>query len=274
MKKLLLFLSVIMLVNITLSAQDTLVAFKFDTPSNILTFGNTYNINNVFLRDTTFKAGPTGFTYPTGVNSDSSSLSSVSWVLGLDSMKNYYTSFSSIGYTNISVSSRHKSSNTGPKDFKLQYKVDSTGTWTDVVGGAVTCANDAFISGTLTNVPLPFVCDSQPLVYLRWIMTSNSSVGGGAIGTAGTSRIDNVFILGQLLGAIDTLPPHVDYVSVLAADSIEVKFNKAFSSATAQNTSNYTFYSGNTCTSSTLYPPDMVRLKLLVNFPAILPPDT
>lgn len=271
MKKLFLFLGVVMLVNITLSAQDTIVAFKFDTVSNLRTFGNAYNTNNVLLRDTTFKAGPAGFTYPAGAST--LALSSTKWQGGLDSLKNYYTSFASTGYKNLTVSSSQKSSGTGPRDFKLQYKVAVTGIWTDVTGGVIKCTNStSFFS--LTNIPLPAVCDSQNLVFLRWKMATDTSVGGiSLVASGGTSRIDNIFILGEPVGTVDTVAPQIQYVNVVTADSLEVKFNEPVNQITAENPANFTFpvAPGNTCTSSTFYGPDIVRLKLSQNLPATIP---
>lgn len=42
----------------------------------------------------------------------------------------------------------------GPRDFKVQYKIGSGGTWTDVTGSSVTVANN-FTSGVLTDIALP-----------------------------------------------------------------------------------------------------------------------
>ncbi|MEZ5109768.1 MAG: hypothetical protein R2829_12480 [Bacteroidia bacterium] len=72
-------------------------------------------------------------------------------------------------YFDLTVSSKQRSSNTGPRDFKLQYKIGAGGTWTDVSGATVTVAND-FTSGVLSNVALPAECDNQSSVYLRWIV--------------------------------------------------------------------------------------------------------
>ncbi len=200
MKKLLLFISVILLINISLSAQDTLVTFKFKVNlDSSQTFGNTYNVDDIVLRDTSYHVK---LIYSSGVDGTAPAdyrLSSTGWTSGMDT-KFYHTTFSSTAYSNILVSSRAKSSNTGPKDFKLQYQVGATGTWTDVVGGAYSCANDAFVLGTLTNVPLPADADNQAAVSLRWIMTSNTSVNAGTVAAAGTSGIDNIFIIGTAIG--------------------------------------------------------------------------
>jgi len=200
MKKLLLSLSCIILLSLSLAAQDTLVTFKFRVANDSSqTFGNSYNVDDIVLRDTSYHSK---LIYTSGVDGTAPAdfrLSSTGWASGMD-VKYYFTTFASTAYTNILVSSRHKSSNTGPKDFKLQYKVGAAGTWTDVTGGAYSCANDAFIVGTLTNVALPADCDNQTDVLLRWVMTSNTSVNLGTVAAAGTSGIDNVFILGTPVG--------------------------------------------------------------------------
>jgi len=123
-------------------------------------------------------------------------LSSTGWASGLDSSRNYNTMFATTNYKDILFSSRQKSSNTGPRDFKVQYKVGAGGTWTDVAGATVTDTNDNFVKGTLTNIALPSDCNNQPSVYLRWIMTSNTATNGTTVASTGTSRIDNLFILG------------------------------------------------------------------------------
>ncbi len=101
------------------------------------------------------------------------------------------------GYKNIKVSSQQIASNTGPRDFKIQYKVGAGGTYTDVTGGTVLVANN-WTSGAVNNLALPEACDNQALVYVRWIPTSTTAVNGTAIAAGGTSRIDNVYIKGSL----------------------------------------------------------------------------
>jgi hypothetical protein len=199
MKKLLLSISCIILLSLSLAAQDTLVTYKFKiVGDSSQTFGNTYNIGNVVVRDSTFHGH---YAYSTGAEGTGDyCLSSTGWTLGLDSLKNYHTTFATTAYQDILFSSRQKSSNTGPKDFKVQYMVGSGGIWTDVPGATVTDSNDNFIKGTLTNIALPPACDNQSEVSLRWVMTSNTSVNLGTVSTNGTSRIDNIFVLGTGIG--------------------------------------------------------------------------
>lgn len=112
--------------------------------------------------------------------------------------KYWKVSFSTSGYNTLSLSSKQRSSNSGPRDFKVQYSLDDI-TYTDVAGSTVSVAND-FTTGVLTNVSLPAVAENQPNVYLRWIMTSNTGVNGSAVMAAGTSRIDDILITGTPIG--------------------------------------------------------------------------
>ncbi|MEO8086333.1 MAG: T9SS type A sorting domain-containing protein [Bacteroidota bacterium] len=107
------------------------------------------------------------------------------------------TSMVTFGYYNLEVSSAQRSSNTGPKDFKLQYKLGSGGTYTDVAGGTVIVGNN-WTSGVLTSISLPAVCENKPSVFLRWIMTSNTAVNLSPVQTGGTSAIDDISIMGHV----------------------------------------------------------------------------
>ena len=100
------------------------------------------------------------------------------------------------GYYNLKVSSAQRSSNTGPKDFKLQYKIGAGGTYTDVPGGTISVGNN-WTSGVLTSISLPAACENKISVFLRWIMTSNTAVNLAAVATTGTSAIDNISVIGN-----------------------------------------------------------------------------
>jgi len=101
-----------------------------------------------------------------------------------------------IGQQNLLLSSRQRSSSTGPKDFKVQYRVGSSGTWTDISSPSVTVADD-FTTGVVIDKVLPDVCSNQPSVFIRWIMTSNTSVNNGSVGSTGASLIDDILITGS-----------------------------------------------------------------------------
>lgn len=101
-------------------------------------------------------------------------------------------------YNDIKVSSVQQSSATGPRDFKLQYRVRANGTWTDVSGATNILVQNNTTSGVLNNVALPAECNKVDSLYLRWILTSTTNVGGTGTSSTGTSRIDNIFIRGNV----------------------------------------------------------------------------
>lgn len=112
--------------------------------------------------------------------------------------KYWLVEFSTVGVVDIRVGWIQRSSDTGPRDFKLQYKIGASGAWIDVDGATVTVANN-YTTGVLSNVALPADCNDRPAVQLRWIMTGNArAVGDGEVGSTGTSAIDDIMINGTL----------------------------------------------------------------------------
>jgi 2',3'-cyclic-nucleotide 2'-phosphodiesterase (5'-nucleotidase family) len=99
------------------------------------------------------------------------------------------------GYQNITFSSKQYSSNTGPRDFKVQYSLDNT-TWKDVSGATVTVAAN-WTSGVLANISLPSEVNDQDVVQVRWIKTSETAANGTALAATGTSRIGEIEFKGE-----------------------------------------------------------------------------
>ena len=139
-------------------------------------------------------------------------MNSTSWTSGMGT-KYWGISITTIGYYNLHISSAQRSSNTGPRDFKVQYSLDEEA-WTDVPNSNITVANN-FTTGVLSNVPLPEACANKPLIYLRWIMRTNVSVDLASVTDLGTSRIDDFLVIGdpitlpiELSSFTVTLDPH------------------------------------------------------------------
>lgn len=135
-----------------------------------------------------------GISYTGGSLPNELAATGIGWHSGM-STKYWMIDFSTLGYRSISLSSKQKSSNTGPRDFKVQYKLE-TGDWMDVSGANVTAANDFFINGILSDISLPAATSNVNKVYLRWVMSSNTAVNGNEVASAGTSRIDDIVITG------------------------------------------------------------------------------
>ncbi|MGD0710789.1 MAG: C1 family peptidase, partial [Bacteroidales bacterium] len=112
--------------------------------------------------------------------------------------KYWQVNFITTLYDHLKVSSKQYSGNSagnrGPRDFKIQYSTDGI-TFNDVI--AVPQINNNWTSGVVTNVSLVSACNDQSSLYLRWIMTSNTSTNNGTIGNTAVSRIDDVIVTGD-----------------------------------------------------------------------------
>lgn len=139
--------------------------------------------------------------YPAGSGgTGTSALSNTGWDSGADS-KAWEITFSSVGYNNLTISSKQRSSGTGPKEFKIQYKTTGT-TWIDVPSGNITVASD-FTTGVITDLQLPEEAGNQPTVAVRWVMRSNLQVNTGNVASGGTSRIDDISISGSVINTVN-----------------------------------------------------------------------
>jgi 2',3'-cyclic-nucleotide 2'-phosphodiesterase (5'-nucleotidase family) len=167
-------------------SNGTLVASS-GTPENA---DKTLTVTGAPVIDAAFVSGPT-----TGISVPNSTR----WISNPSAWK---VSLSTKGYENITLSSKQKGSNTGPRDFKVQYSLDDAN-WVDVEGAAITVANDNFVSGVLSNLALPVEANNQDIVHVRWFKASDTSVSGGTIGTSGTNRMGLIDFQGT---AIPTTP--------------------------------------------------------------------
>lgn len=100
------------------------------------------------------------------------------------------------GFTNLTISfyqkSRTELGNYGPRNFKLQYSTNGTA-WADVTGANFVLTS----SWQQFNVTLPSACNNQTILYLKWVMSSNISVNGGAIVPAALSDFADFFMYGD-----------------------------------------------------------------------------
>lgn len=110
---------------------------------------------------------------------------------GADETEKYWlVTFSTTGLDNLKLTSKQKGSNTGPKDFKIQYKVGD-GTWTDIPDATITVANDEYVIGKIENLDLPAALNNQASVNLRWLCTSTARISGdAAVAAGGVNRLD------------------------------------------------------------------------------------
>jgi hypothetical protein len=164
---------------------------------------------------------PTTWSNPAG-NGSPDSFSSTQWSLG-----NYYQfQTSSDGFEDLSISFDHVSSATGPEDFQLSYSID---------GMAFTNFGDAYevrennipawAAGTPTGIDTfafdlssVMALDDKATIYFRLATASTEAAGGGAVTGGGTSRVDNVTIMGVPILGLDGDFNHDGFVD--AADYV------------------------------------------------------
>lgn len=101
---------------------------------------------------------------------------------------------STINMQNIKFSSKQRSSNTGPKDFKLQYSLDSL-EWIDLQDIVVTTS----FPPSVTPTQLPSACDNRLVLYIRLVVSSTIAAinDGSTVAANGTNRIDDIVIEGS-----------------------------------------------------------------------------
>ncbi len=260
---LLILCAFLLLTGSAFSQSDTLVYWGFADSNRVADRGITVNLNAAIKRQNGF-AGT--YNYDAGVTDRC--LRTSSWLSG-SGTKYWMASFSSrtgagTGYTSLMLSSRQYSTNAGPRDFTVEYSLDTLN-WFPVPGSDIQSLNDNFVSGTISSLSLPAACDTQTVIYLRWIMTSDSNATGTGLTSTGYNRIDDILIMGLPYPASpDTIAPYVTGVYVRATDTIDVTFNEYLDAITAEDPSNFQFYFNAYCDQSTLIADNIVRLHLSV----------
>ncbi len=179
---------------VTPAANVTLVAWNFPhSPDDAVADGGVPG-NSAKTIATTGGTGPVTFDVS---GATTMSASTTAWDDGIGT-KAWLVSLATTGYRDLKVFSKQRSSNTGPRDFKLQFSLDGAA-WDDVA--AVPAVANSFAGGTLAGVPLPAEANHRACVYLRWVMTSPAAVNGGAVANGGSSRMDDIVVTGDGNGA-------------------------------------------------------------------------
>lgn len=110
----------------------------------------------------------------------------------------YQFTTSTVGYQDITFQWSQTRSSTGPGDFRVQYSTDGL-SFTDLLNytiDAITWSSVSFNPDSVFGpIALPSDADDQATIYVR--LTSN--VAGSS--TAGTNRVDDIFINGTLITA-------------------------------------------------------------------------
>ncbi len=160
----------------------------------------------------------TDWSTPVG-NSSVNSLSSNNWAVG-----DYFQfQVSTTGFSDIHLIWNQTSSNTGPRDFALQYSTDGS-TFTQF-GNAYQVPANANSNAWATNTYISIAefsfdlssltaINGQSAVIFDWSITPRFSANGGTVATAGTDRVDN-FTVSQ--GTVSIAPvPEPGTVALIA----------------------------------------------------------
>jgi len=118
---------------------------------------------------------------------------SAGWVIAL----------STAGYQNITFSAHQSASNNGPGQFRLAYRLDTSGAWTEFGNMVTIPGNDvdggAVLHPTIANVSLPSTVNNQAVVQVRvWIATNARRSDGAALAANnGNHSINNILFVGD-----------------------------------------------------------------------------
>jgi hypothetical protein len=109
--------------------------------------------------------------------------------------KYWMVHFTTNPYADIRISSRQQSGgqDPGPRDWKVEYRIGEDGAWNYVPESAYQIAND-WETGYIHELELPQECSFQEQVYIRWIVTSDTSTAGEITQANGKSKIDNIVV--------------------------------------------------------------------------------
>jgi len=215
MKKYLLAIAAItsLMLSSAAMAQTTIAKWTFENltiaaGSSLTNFSNGRSITNITPE---FGSGNASGSHPgtpafgagtwstvTG-NGSAKALTSAGWTNNpAASTGDYYQfAFSTVGFTNIGITFDTVGSATGPKNFIVQYSTDgvtyttfgspytvlSSPSWS--ASTPVTGETDTYDFSSITSLA------NQGVVYIRLVVTGNTAINGGLIGSGGTSRVDN-----------------------------------------------------------------------------------
>lgn len=136
-------------------------------------------------------------------------------------VKFWEATINTLGYNNLSLYSKQTAggNNPGPRDFAVFYSIGDTEKWSKVLNSEVNVQND-WTSGVLSDLMLPADCENAETLHIKWIMTSDTAADGSIVNATGTSKIDDVFILGDKISSIENENPKISVYPNPASDFI------------------------------------------------------
>ncbi|MBS1628381.1 MAG: hypothetical protein JSR07_10995, partial [Bacteroidetes bacterium] len=165
--------------------------------AGVLTAGSAFTANHASSSST--------WSQPAG-NGSLRSMSVNNW-----SVNDYWQfQFATTNFNALSITWDVTGSNTGPRDFKVQYSTDGS-SFTDATGTnstyqvanvswSISSISTAATTRFTLNLSAVTALNNASAVYIRFVQTSTTSVNGTTVAPAGTSRIDNVTVTGTYTG--------------------------------------------------------------------------
>ncbi len=98
------------------------------------------------------------------------------------------------GYTGLTFSAKLRSSNTGARDFVLEYSLDNGASWTGVADSSIQVGNNA--NGGYDQLSLSMLDGKAFALRIRMSSTTSVKGDGNTVADAGVSNINNIIIEG------------------------------------------------------------------------------
>ncbi|MGD9493193.1 MAG: T9SS type A sorting domain-containing protein [Bacteroidales bacterium] len=199
-KSLLLFVAVLGFSTMTFAQIDTVIGFTFPVETGIDSLNANYGTSQNLGYDIRFEsesAGSSDSVFLTNGATDFAATAN-SWEDGMND-KFFSIKFKTGSHKNLVLYAKLRSggNNPGPKSFKVQYKVSSSGTWTDVSADTVTAAND-WTTGVVDGWAIPSeTWNASESVYIRFLSVTNTNSAGNTVDSLGLVKIDDIFVLGE-----------------------------------------------------------------------------
>lgn len=184
----------IVLISSNSFGQTTLAEWNFDTqvrtPTTSIANNSTKTVDVV---------GANGYSYVTGATSDA--LTANAWSggeLGGGTEKYWQIEINATGYGTIALSSKQAGDLSSPEDFRVQYKIGSGGTWTNIPGlSDLVLQENNWTVSNISNFGLPAAVDDQGSIFIRWVMLTGDGINDpGFIDDFSGSYIDDIKITG------------------------------------------------------------------------------
>lgn len=198
-KSLLLFVAMLGISMLSFGQLDTVIGFTFPVQTGIdslnANYGDTLNLGYDIRFESESAGTQDSITLTNGVTDYAATANS--WENGADD-KYFSIKFKTGYYTNLVLYAKMRcgGTNPGPKYFKVQYRISSSGTWTDVSTDTVTVAND-WTTGVIDGWNLPSeTWNASQSVYVRFLSITNETPAGATVDSLGIVKIDDIFVVG------------------------------------------------------------------------------